>query len=86
VGARLVLPKASPWQRLAVVATIALAYELGQAKLAGDTGLHGRGYGVSPKDWAMGVAGAALLEVLLPKRRRVHTSAHRRREGRPARR
>jgi hypothetical protein len=32
-------------------------------------GVRGPGYGLGPKDWAMGVAGAALLEPIRPMRR-----------------
>lgn len=58
---RLVFPRASPAQRLAITASIALAWELGQASA---TQRHGPGYGASPKDWLLGIAGAALVEVL----------------------
>lgn len=70
VAAQLVLPKSKTWQRLAIVGTIALAYELGQESTSRSAGVHGRGYGLGPKDWAMGMAGAALLELVFPKRRR----------------
>lgn len=64
LGARLVLPKARPWQRVAVVATVALAYELGQEGVAKPNGLRGPGYGISPKDWLLTVAGGVLVELL----------------------
>lgn len=61
VATRLVLPKAKPWQRLAVVGAIALAFEVGQADATEHTG---PGYGISPKDWLLGVAGASLVEFI----------------------
>jgi hypothetical protein len=65
VGARLVLPKAKPWQRILVTATIGLAYELGQEGVARNEGLAGRGYGIGPKDLLLDVAGATLVELIL---------------------
>lgn len=68
VAARIVVPKANRWQRLAIVATIALAYELGQESTSRSAGVSGPGYGLGPKDWALGVAGAGLLELLWRRR------------------
>jgi hypothetical protein len=62
VAAHIILPKTTIWQRLAVVATIALAYELGQESATRTAGIHGPGYGLGPKDWALTVAGGAVLE------------------------
>lgn len=59
---RLIFPKAGTWQRLAVVATVALAYELGQEALARDLDAHGPGFGLGPKDLLLTVAGGALVE------------------------
>lgn len=58
---RAVLPKAPAWKRLAVTGAVALAYELGQSSATERTG---RGYGASPKDWLLGMTGAALVELL----------------------
>lgn len=66
VATRLILPKATPWQRLAVVGAIAVAFEVGQADATEHTG---PGYGISPKDALLGVAGAALVELLWPRHR-----------------
>lgn len=68
LAARIVVPKATRWQRLAIVATIALAYELGQESISRSAGVSGPGYGLGPKDWALGVAGAGLLELLWRRR------------------
>ncbi len=61
IAGRLVLPHAKPWQRVAVTAAISLAYEVGQ-----DSTPHpdGRGYGIGPKDWLLGMLGAVVVEAL----------------------
>ena len=64
IGARLILPKAKPWQRILVTATIGLAYELGQEGVARNERLAGRGYGVGPKDLLLDLAGAVLVELV----------------------
>lgn len=64
IGARVVLPQARTWQRLAVVGVIALAYELGQESIARSAGVRGPGYGLGPKDWLAGIAGAAVIELV----------------------
>lgn len=65
-AARLIFPKAHGWQRLAIVATVALSYELGQEGVARNSGLHGPGFGLSPKDVLCTVAGGLLVELLWP--------------------
>lgn len=61
IAANVVLPNARTWQRLAVVATIQAAWELGQAD---GTERQGPGYGASPKDWLVGMLGASLVELV----------------------
>ena len=62
IGARVVLPHARTWQRLAVCGTVALAYELGQEGVARSAGVSGPGYGIGVKDWLLTFAGGALVE------------------------
>lgn len=62
LGAQFVLPRW--WQRLLAVFAIALAFEVGQADVAASLGRSGPGFGVSPKDIAATVSGAAVIELL----------------------
>ena len=71
VATRIVLPKTSVVQRLLVVGTVALAYELGQESASRSAGVSGRGYGLGLKDWALGVAGAAVVELVIVGGRRL---------------
>lgn len=73
VAAQILLPRSRTWQRLAIVGTIAIAYELGQESTSRSAGVHGPGYGLGPKDLLMGLAGAAAVEFvwneIRPRRR-----------------
>ena len=63
VATRLILPRTNAVQRLLIVGTIALAYELGQESASRAADVRGTGYGLGLKDLALGIAGASASEL-----------------------
>lgn len=66
-GARLLFPRARPWQRLLLVTAIGVAWELAQADVAIRHDLRGRGDGFGPKDLLCDIAGGVLTELVWPR-------------------